>query len=140
MNNDNDNDNNPFGELISSYTRAQAIADGNLVDVTITAQEAGFRIPVAITRSVWTDCVEWTDEDNKRLGEVQDQAGRLWDVVWMAHVAAKHAARKNRPYADFLIERVPRFKGMGRKVHLMVDIGPGDSGEPVITIMSPSDR
>ena len=136
----NDSDNNPFGEVISSYTRAEALADGNLVDVTETSTEAGFRVPVALTRSVWTDCVEWTEEDNKRLGEVQDQAGRLWDVVWMAHVAAKHAARKNRPYADFLIERVPRFKSLGRKVHLMVDIGPGDSGEPVITIMSPSDR
>jgi len=133
------NENNPFGEVISSYTRSEALADGTLVDVTETAKEAGFRVPVAITGTVWADCVEWTDADTERM-EVQDQAGRLWDVVWMAHVAAKHAARKNRPYADFVIERVPRFRNTGRKVHLMVDIGPGDSGEPVITIMSPSDR
>jgi hypothetical protein len=34
-----------FGEVIFSYTRAQAIADGELVDVSMTAQEAGFRPP-----------------------------------------------------------------------------------------------
>lgn len=29
-------------ELISAYTRAEALADGLLVDVTETAREAGF--------------------------------------------------------------------------------------------------
>jgi type I site-specific restriction endonuclease len=32
-----------FGEVIFSYTRAQAIADRVLIDVTPTALEAGFR-------------------------------------------------------------------------------------------------
>lgn len=31
----------PFGEVIYSYTRKQAIADGFQVEVTKTAQEAG---------------------------------------------------------------------------------------------------
>ena len=38
---------------LSAYTRAQAIADGILVDVSETAREAGFNIPVALTRTVW---------------------------------------------------------------------------------------
>jgi hypothetical protein len=38
-----------FGEVIFSYTRAQAIADRALIDVTPTAAEAGFRFPVAVT-------------------------------------------------------------------------------------------
>ena len=38
-----------FGPVISAYTRQQAIADGVLVDVTTTASEAGFAIPVAVT-------------------------------------------------------------------------------------------
>ena len=42
-----------FDPVISVYTRAQAIEDGILVDVSETAREAGFRIPVAVTRSVW---------------------------------------------------------------------------------------
>ncbi len=43
----------PFGPAISAYSRAQAIEDGILVDVSDTAREAGFNIPVAITRTVW---------------------------------------------------------------------------------------
>ena len=38
-----------FGNVISTYTRAQAIEDGVLVDVGSTAQEAGFKWPVALT-------------------------------------------------------------------------------------------
>jgi hypothetical protein len=41
--------------VISSYTRAQAIADGELVDVSTIAREAGFRFPTAITRALWAD-------------------------------------------------------------------------------------
>ena len=39
--------------VISTYTRARAIKDGILVDVSDTAREAGFTIPVAVTRTVW---------------------------------------------------------------------------------------
>ena len=46
-----------FGEVISAYTRAQAIEDGILVDVSETAREAGIRYPVALTRAVWESCV-----------------------------------------------------------------------------------
>ena len=35
----------PFGEIIYSYTRAQAVADGVQVEVTKTAQEAGIKFP-----------------------------------------------------------------------------------------------
>ena len=35
-----DNENSPFGEVIYSYTRSQAVADGVQVEVTKTAQEA----------------------------------------------------------------------------------------------------
>ncbi len=42
-----------FGPVLSAYTRAQAIEDGILVDVSETAREAGFTIPVAVTRTVW---------------------------------------------------------------------------------------
>ena len=69
-----------FGDVIYSYTRAQAIADGVLVDVTKTAKEAGFIWPVAITRSVWENCVALSDEDNDQQ-TYQDESGRVWDVV-----------------------------------------------------------
>ena len=75
-------------EIISTYTRAQAIEDGMLVDVTETAREAGFRYPVAMTSAAWSDCVAWTDEDTQRQAP-QDESGRLWDVLWMAKQAAR---------------------------------------------------
>ena len=46
-----------FGEIIFSYTRAQAIADRALIDVTATAAEAGFRFPVTVTSDLM-DAIE----------------------------------------------------------------------------------
>lgn len=39
-----------FGDVI--YTCAQAIEDGELVNVSKMAKQAGFKIPVAVTRPV----------------------------------------------------------------------------------------
>ena len=64
-------------DLIHSYSRAEAIADGVLVDVTKTASEAGFKVPVTITRAAWADCVEWNDEIEARKATTQDESGRL---------------------------------------------------------------
>jgi hypothetical protein len=126
-----------FGEAIFSYTRAQALDDGVLVDVSEMAKEAGFKFPVAITRAAWADCVEWSDEDNRRQ-TYQDEAGRLWDVLWMVGVAARrHSGSELR----FQLYRVPRG-GRGvrpRLVTLAMRCGPGDEGEPVITIMLPGE-
>ena len=47
----------PFGGVIFRYTREQAIADGVLVDVSETAKEAGFRLPVAVSRAAWYEYV-----------------------------------------------------------------------------------
>lgn len=66
-------------DVISTYTRAEALADGELVDVTERAKELGFRYPVALTRGAWAECVAWT-----RGGGWQDESGRLADVLWMA--------------------------------------------------------
>lgn len=121
-----------FGNPIHIYTRKQAIKDGCLVDVSTTAAEAGFRYPVVITRAAWADCVEWTEEDSHRQ-TYQDEAGRLWDVLWMARLAARRGGER----MAFQLYRVPRG-GRGvrpRLTTLHMHIGPGDHGEPVITIM-----
>ena len=49
-----------FGKPISIYTRAQAIEDGVLVDLTEWASAeksfiGGFRIPVAVSAAVWAE-------------------------------------------------------------------------------------
>lgn len=130
--------NDSFGELIYSYTRQQAIEDGYLIDVSELAVEAGFRVPVAVTRAAWADCVEWSEVDSRRQ-TYQDEAGRLWDVLWMAMSAARRGAGVQR--LVFQLYRVPRG-GHGvrpRLVKLVAHIGPGDDGDPVITILLPGE-
>ena len=125
-----------FGAPIYVSTRAQALEDGVLVDVTETAKEAGFRVPVAMTTAAWQDAVEWTDADSKRQTS-QDESGRLWDVVWMAYLAVRRGGTEPRKLFQLL--RVPRG-GRGvrpRLTTLHIHIGPGDNGETVITIMQP---
>lgn len=120
---------------IHSYNRADAIADGVLIDVTNEAREAGFKVPVALTAQVWNDCVNWTADDSKRQ-VLQDEAGRLWDVMWMAFLAARRA-QGNR--ISFQLYRVPRG-GRGcrpRLTTLQLHIGQGDELEPVITVLLP---
>ena len=77
-----------FGEVISTYTRAQAIADGVLVDAGSMAKEAGYRWPVALTTAAWRDCVAWTDADSEAQVH-QDPSGRLWDVLFMGAYAIR---------------------------------------------------
>ena len=89
-----------FGPPISIYTRAQAIEDGVLVDVTETAREAGFRCPVALTSEVWADCVEWTEADKTSATRAcQDEAGRLWDVLWMGMIAGRRGVYEQTIYS-----------------------------------------
>lgn len=132
-----------FGEPVYSYTRAQALDDVYLVDVSETAREAGFRFPVAITRAAWEDAVAWSDEDSTRKRWPQDQAGRLWDVLTMTRFYMRGAVRRD-PVADrfaLRVLRVPR-EGRGHKaraVTLVAHVGPGDNAEPVITIGFDSD-
>ena len=92
----------PFGPVIFAYTRAQAIADGVLVDVTDTAREAGFKIPVAVTRTVWDRIVALPDG----YKGVQDESGRLWDVLWMASVYARQARDRDRFTMAVLVRNV----------------------------------
>lgn len=126
-----------FGPVIFTYTRAQAIADGVLVDVTSTAYEAGFKWPVAVTEAVWTDCIEWSEEDSQRQVH-QDQAGRLWDVLFMAWVAAR-TNPKATGAVNYGIHRVPRdgVSQRSQRVELKLVVSGGDQGEPVLTIMQP---
>lgn len=125
-----------FGEeliLIHRYTRAQALADGVLVDVTKMAGEAGFRVPVALTAAAWAKAVAWSGEDSvKQVG--QDEAGRLWDVLWMGYIAARRASGAcHVPYELYVVPR----DGSATRPRLMtlhLVIGPGDNSEPVITV------
>ena len=119
--------------VISSYTRAQAIEDGTLADVTKQASNGpdgmlgGFTVPVAVTASVWNTIEAIPD----RLKGIADTRGRLHDVLMMANFAARGNKKGNRTTFKVIMA----VKGCRRKHReLVVDIGPGDDGEPVVTI------
>jgi len=128
-----------FGNVISTYTRAQAIEDGVLIDAGAMAQEAGFKWPVALTSAAWADCVAWTDDDSQKQVH-QDQSGRLWDALFMA----SHAIRTCSDSGDRLLFQLYRVPRDGRSVAaelttLKLIVGPGDHGEPVIAILLPDE-
>ena len=119
-------------DIIDVYTRAQAIEDGVLVDVSETAKEAGIKFPVAMTRAVWCEIVE-PDAIAKSHGE--SERGRIWDVLWMLRVAIK-AGMDGDTIRYYLLATKD---GRKHKVELKAVCGPGDTLEPVITIMLPNE-
>jgi hypothetical protein len=124
----------PFGEVIYSYTRAQAVADGYQVDVSTVAAEAGIRFPVFLTRTVFEAFV--TVPPNVAG---QDEAGRLWDVVWMLSFAIRkaQAGQSRLPFALY----VRNDNRKAKLVKLVAMCGPldMDKPQPTITVMMPDE-
>jgi hypothetical protein len=120
-----------FGEVIDRYTRAQAIEDGYLVDVTTSeeAVEAKFRCPVALTRAVWTKYVEVPEGVYG-----QDQKGRLWDILYLFSIAARSHRQSDTMYFQLHV-RNKNGEGTPPLVTLKGVCGPGDEGEPTVTIL-----
>jgi hypothetical protein len=118
-----------FGEVVSSYSRAQAIEDGVLVDVSNVAREAGLTYPVALTRAAWELCVTVPP----KLQGQQDEAGRLWDVLWMLRINVGRGGDR------LLYSLLVRTAHGRRRVTLKSICGPGDDPKPVITVMLPEE-
>lgn len=118
-------------DIISTYSRAQAIEDGELVDVSEVAREAGIKYPTALTRAAWVDVVE-PDDKAKEHGE--SEQGRLWDVLWMFANAAKRSGG-----TEILFKLIATRDGKQHTRELKAICGPGDTMDPVITIMLPDE-
>ena len=131
-----------WGKPISVYSRAQALADGTLVELTEIGRQFGFKIPMACTSAVW-QTLEWNDQASERKGESTGQttAGRLNDVLFLAALAARKASSEGVSTVIFPCLIVP---GEGTSItpkqytfHLTVS--GGDDGEPVLTLMFPGE-
>ena len=123
-----------FGPVIYSYTRKQAVADGFQVEVSTAAREAGITFPVFLTRSVFDQFVAVPPGVTG-----QDEAGRLWDIVWML----RFAIRGSRAGADRLPVAlyVRNDNRAARLVKLVATCGPLDidDAQPAITVMMPDE-
>lgn len=119
--------------LIHSYSRAEAIEDGFLVDVTATAKEAGFKYPVALTRAVWCNYVEVPSGV-----QGQDEVGRLWDILTMLRHAIRRSNGSNE-MSFHLHVRNDNRDATPPLVQLKSICGPNDDASPCITVMLPEE-
>lgn len=134
--------------VISSYTRKQAITDGVLVDITQGARGSGIKYPTAVTAEVWARYCQFSPES-----EGQSISGRIHDIVWMLFLQIRRQREKTCEIHFQLYVAVPDGGDwwpnetgpepeFSRRTHRLVKLkalcGPGDAGEPVITIMLPN--
>ncbi len=111
--------------VIFRYTRKQAIEDGVLVDISDLAREAWIRFPAAVTLGVF--CIL---NDTSLPG--QDFKGRAWDMLMIFRLHARSTKGDEIHFAPlFTMGNVQK----ATPVPMWAKCGPGDDGEPVITIM-----
>lgn len=134
MNTNNSEISNLKSEIIFSYTRKQALADGFQIDVTETAREAGLRFPVFLTRTVWEAYVKIPPDVSG-----QDERGRLWDIIWMLRFAitCTRPGCNRLPVALY----VRNDNCTAKQVNLIATCGPLDidDPQPAITVMMPDE-
>jgi len=146
---------------IATYGRQQAIEDGILVDCEQAPmgemRRQLLKWPLAMTATAFHRYV-WPIDEEANLPPDQSLEGRFWDVVWMFHAAVKGRvpARRIDPcnlLFDFYCivadpalssnERIDATATTGsegmRLVTLKAVSGPGDDGEPVMTLMLPDE-
>jgi hypothetical protein len=125
-------------EIIYAYTRAEALEDGTLVDVSQAAREKGFRYPVAITAALHARL----EPDKYEQSQGQSYIGRLHDVLWIAYLAARKSApgTAHLNVEVIVAERRTSSRGLKHnKLTLWAAVDGGDDGQPVVTIGFPED-
>ena len=120
--------------FIYTYTRAQAIEDGVLVDVSQMAKEAGIKHPTALAARVWAQCVQVPADVPG-----QDESGRLWDILWVFRWAVSQQASGVANELQFGVGVQNEADEEPQIVRLKAHCGPGDDPAPVITIMFPDE-
>ena len=124
-------------KVIEVYTRAQAFEDGVLVDISEWAREYGFVFPVAVNNSVWSLIED--PEGMKCAG--QSVKGRGLDVVAMLATYIKRSQGGSAiKFPVIFTTGISRTGKEKRETFWLKGVcGPGDNGEPVITVMLPDE-
>ena len=121
----------PFDDapIIFRYTRADAIADGVLIDLSEWAKESGFRFPVACTNAVWE---QYIVPPPRTVDSGQSERGRAHDLLHMLLLAIRKSGGGDQLHFTVMFLQTPKRH---ETVTLKSVCGPGDTGEPVITVM-----
>ena len=121
-----------FGPVIHCYTRAEAITDGTLIDLSrnYPDQCSIYRHPVACTAAVWCLIEQGAGNNNGT-----SHSGIVWDILYMSQHGV--VARPNDQ--TVLFEVIVSVRGCSGRHRLKAMCHPGDHQEPVITIMLPGE-
>lgn len=138
-------------ELIYSYTRAQAIEDGVLMDVSDIARDHGIKYPVAFSSGV-QQMIEILDWELERAEQVGRSDIPKWESIEAFRGAVKFNARllNSKTIINRLRYAIQNATGRADRVDFKVEIhghseplyavcGPGDDLKPVITVMTPEE-
>lgn len=120
-------------EIISMYTRQQAIEDGVLKDVTPIAKRYGILFPVAIASEAWSTCVAWSEGEKQAV--LQEE--RLIALLNRLYIVIKTCPDRETDRITFQHTYIDRESGKQEIAELVSVVGPGDNAEPVITVMFP---
>lgn len=151
-------DNDQVFEVISAYSRAQAIEDGVLVDCGQAPfdelnRAAGIKVHVAMTIEAFDAYVhpvgvsgfpmkatqegsQWKlSPESDQLPAGQSMVGRYWDIVWMLRLAMQ--GKEDASCVTFELRVVPNRGGNAEIARLKCVAGPDDDGDVCLTIMLP---
>ena len=122
--------------VIDTYTRAEAIEDGVLIDITKTAKEVGINYPVALTQKLYSMVKDKPD--------TEDIEGRISDIAWMLYCSIIWLVKpkqedKNLIYFKMILNSSNVDYNKPKEVTLKALVHGDDIGEPVITIMLPEE-
>ena len=106
-------------DVIYSYTRAEALADQVLIDVSDVAKRSDFLLPTVVSSN---------------LLAVIDAENQLPVLFAFFHDKWKFRAIDDDMMSTQTISKT------GRVITVILHIGPGDDGEPVLTLMLPEDN
>ena len=121
-------------EVISSYTRADAIQDGTLIDLSANFPDISrqlYKYQVACTAAVWA-VVEAAVANRKHCN---DFAGVVWDLLWMSQKGVVKRIDESQHIFRVIITGV----GPSKYHDFKIMCHGGDQAEPVLTIMLPEE-
>jgi hypothetical protein len=121
-------------ELISVYSRADALRDGVLRDLSDLTRPSGFRIPVAATEAVFTS---YLDPSPDLIAAGQSLTGRTWDLLQVLLFAISVYPDRSEILFKVLFLMSPASSPV--PIELKAICGPGDDASPVLTILLPSE-
>lgn len=123
-----DESKNPFAgaDVIFCYTWDDAVKDGTFVEVTGLAKEWGFKIPVALTRSVYDLCIGFDGMQTNRN-------------ITRLLLSTLKAIRDSSSKDESLLTYKHSFKDEEIEVWASIEGRNTENPEPVMTILQPSE-